>query len=65
MTDIWLPRMYLMAEVALLIVSGILICLGHDSTVTDLFCASGGALTAHTLVTKLRTPSVTSPTSDQ
>jgi hypothetical protein len=57
MKDIWLPRLYILGEIALLIVTGTLIALGHNSTITDLFCVAGGGLTAHSFITKAgRTP---------
>jgi hypothetical protein len=52
MKDIWLPRLYILGEIALLIVSGALIAMGHNSTITDLFCVAGGGLTAHSFITK-------------
>lgn len=44
MNDVWLPRLYLGAQVLLMLVCGSLIALGKDSIITNLFCAAGGGL---------------------
>lgn len=44
MQDCWLPRLYVLGQVALVVVCGVLIGLGRDSVITDLFCAAGGGL---------------------
>jgi hypothetical protein len=61
MTDVWLPRLYILGEIVLLVVSGALISTGHDSTITNLFCVAGGGLTAHSFLTKV---GKTTPPSD-
>jgi hypothetical protein len=53
MKDVWLPRLYVLGEIALLAVSGALIGLGHNSTITDLFCVAGGGLMGHSILTKV------------
>jgi hypothetical protein len=53
--DCWLPRIALIGQCLLLVVSGVLISLGHDSVITDIFCAcSGGLITGH-VVSKVKT----------
>lgn len=44
MADIWIPRILALGQLGLIVVCGVLIALGHNSTVTDLFLAAGGAL---------------------
>lgn len=46
MTDIWIPRLYIMAQIIVVAICGALVCLNHDSVVTDLFLAAGGGLVA-------------------
>jgi len=63
MADIWLPRLHLLAQVTLLVACAALIGTGHDSTITDLFCAGAGgvlATTTYAAVTNQRKP--TTPT---
>lgn len=58
MIDVWLPRLHLMAQVVLLMVCGALIGTGHNSIITDLFCAGAGgvlATTTYAAVTKGKT----------
>jgi hypothetical protein len=62
MTDMWLPRLHLLAQVAIVCVCGALIGTGHDSTISDLFCAGAGGLlatTSYTALTKGKTPTET------
>jgi hypothetical protein len=59
MDDKWLPRLHILGQVAVMCVSGLLIELGHNSTITDIFCASSGGLlltTSYTALTKGKTP---------
>jgi len=44
MTDKWIPRLYIFAQVAVVVICGVMICLGEDTVVTDLFLAAGGGL---------------------
>lgn len=44
MQDCWLPRLYVIAQVVVLVVCGALIGIGKDSVITDLFCAGAGGL---------------------
>lgn len=44
LTDCWLPRMYVAAQIVVVAVCGVLIGTGHNSVVTDLFIAAGGGL---------------------
>lgn len=54
--DMWIGRLTILGQVVVLLVSGTLIALGHDSVITDLFCAAGGGLlTAGVLKTVTRT----------
>jgi hypothetical protein len=58
MSDVWLPRLHLLSQVVLLVVCAALIGTGHDSVITDLFCAGAGgvlATTTYAVVTKGRT----------
>lgn len=63
MNDVWLPRLHLMAQMVLLVVCGLLIGFGHNSSVTDLFCAGAGGLlatTSYSVITQGKAP----PSSD-
>jgi hypothetical protein len=62
MTDIWLPRLHLLAQVALLVVCAALIGTGHDSTITDLFCAGAGGVLATTTYAVVTQRKKTTPT---
>ena len=44
MSDIWIPRLYVLGQVVALGVCGVLLALGKDSVITDVFLASAGAL---------------------
>lgn len=44
MSDKWIPRLYILAQLVIVIVCGVMICLEHDSVVTDLFLAAAGGL---------------------
>jgi hypothetical protein len=52
-TDVWIPRLYVLGQVAALVVTGILLGLGKDSAVTDVFCAAAGGLILTSGYTKL------------
>jgi len=54
-TDIWLPRILAIGQLVLLAVCGTLIALGHNSVITDLFIAAGGALVGSSVINKVRT----------
>lgn len=55
MQDCWIPRLTLVSQVVLLSVCAVLIALGHDSMITDLFCAGAGAtLGTHVISTSLK-----------
>ena len=43
-TDCWLPRLYVLGQVVLVVVCGVLVALGKDTLITDLFIAAGGGL---------------------
>lgn len=53
MTDLWIPRLYVLGQVAVLISCAVLIGLGRDSIITDLFCAGSGALLGTAAYTRL------------
>lgn len=53
MTDIWIPRLYVLGQVAALVVCGALIGTGHDSAITDIFAAAAGGLILTSGYTKL------------
>lgn len=50
MTDIWLPRILAVGQILLLVCSAALIALGHNSIITDLFCAGSGGLLASSVI---------------
>jgi predicted lysophospholipase L1 biosynthesis ABC-type transport system permease subunit len=43
-TDPWIARLYVIAQIVALSVCGVLVALGRDSAITDIFIASAGAL---------------------
>ena len=45
MTDIWLPRLTLIGQIAVLVVLGVLVGIGKDSTILDALLAVSGSLT--------------------
>jgi hypothetical protein len=53
MTDTWIARLYVLGEIVMFVTTGVLIALGHDSVITDLFCVAGGGLTGHSLLSKV------------
>jgi hypothetical protein len=42
--DPWIARLYIIAQIVALGVSGALIALGHNSVITDIFVAAGASL---------------------
>lgn len=50
--DCWIPRITLLSQLVLLVVCAVLIGLGHDSIITDLFCAGSGGILATGLLAK-------------
>ena len=62
MTDLWIPRLHLLAQVVLLVVCAALIGTGHDSTITDLFCAGAGGVLATTTYAAVTQRKKTTPT---
>jgi hypothetical protein len=44
MTDLWIPRLYVLGQIAALVVCGSLLAIGKDSVITDVFLASAAAL---------------------
>lgn len=54
MTDVWIGRIFACGQIALMGVCGALIALGHNSVITDLFLASGGALIGSSVYSKLK-----------
>jgi glycopeptide antibiotics resistance protein len=53
MTDLWIPRLYVLGQIAALVVCGALLALGKDSVITDVFLASAGALLGTAAYTRL------------
>jgi glycopeptide antibiotics resistance protein len=53
MTDLWIPRLYVLGQMAVLVICGALIALGHNSTITDIFAACSGGLILTSGYTKL------------
>jgi hypothetical protein len=43
--DKWLPRLYVLGQIAVMAVCGALIAAGKDTIITDLFIATAGGLT--------------------
>jgi hypothetical protein len=59
MTDLWIPRLYVLGQIAALVVCGALLALGKDSVITDVFLASAAALlgtAGYTRLTQGKTP---------
>lgn len=54
MQDIWLGRILSLSQLTLVIVCGVLIALGHNSIITDLFILGGGSLFGSSVVSKLK-----------
>jgi hypothetical protein len=52
MTDIWIPRILTIGQLGLIVVCGVLIALGHNSVITDLFIAAGGSLVGSSIIGK-------------
>lgn len=44
MSDRWIPRLYVIAQILIVVVCAGLMCLDHDNVVTDLFLAAAGGL---------------------
>ena len=67
--DCWIPRITLLSQVVLLVTCAVLIALGNDSVITDLFCAGAGATLGTHLVSaglkKVTTQSAAPAASDQ
>ena len=58
MTDIWLPRLYVFAQVVALVVCGVLVGTGHNSAITDIFIGAAASLlgtSGYTALTKGKT----------
>ena len=58
-TNVWIPRLYVIGQIAALVVCGALLALGKDSVITDVFLASSGALlgtSAYQVLTKGKEP---------
>jgi len=54
MQDIWLGRILSLSQLALVCVCGVLIALGHNSVITDLFILGGGSLFGSSIMSKLK-----------
>jgi hypothetical protein len=58
-TDLWIPRLYILAQIVALVVCGVMICLGHNSVITDVFIGASASLlgtSGYTALTKGKTP---------
>jgi hypothetical protein len=44
MTDPWIGRLYVIAQIVALGVCGLLVALGHNNAITDIFIASSASL---------------------
>jgi len=54
MQDIWLGRILSLSQLTLVVVCGVLIALGHNSVITDLFILGGGSLFGSSIMSKLK-----------
>lgn len=54
MQDVWLGRILSLSQLALVVVCSVLIALGHDSVITDLFILGGGSLFGSSIMSKLK-----------
>ena len=63
MGDMWIARLYVLGQIAALVVCGALLAIGKDSVITDVFLASAGALLGTAGYTRLaqRTTGSTAP----
>jgi glycopeptide antibiotics resistance protein len=61
MTDLWIPRLYVLGQIAALVVCGALLAIGKDSVITDVFLASSGALLGTSAYSKLTQGRTTKP----
>jgi glycopeptide antibiotics resistance protein len=61
MTDLWIPRLYVLGQIAALVVCGALLAIGKDSVVTDVFLASSGALLGTAAYTRMTQGKTTKP----
>jgi len=59
MQDVWLARILSLSQLALVCVCGVLIALGHNSVITDLFILGGGSLFGSSVVSKLKLKTAT------
>ena len=64
MQDIWLGRILAVSQLTLVIVCGVLIALGHNSVITDLFILGGGSLFGSSIMSKLKSKPTTYQSSE-
>lgn len=50
MTDVWIPRMLVAAQIVIIMVLGALVATGHDSSISDALLAVTGSLTGSSLL---------------
>jgi len=54
MQDVWIGRILTLSQLTLVVVCGVLIALGHNSVITDLFILGGGSLFGSSVISKLK-----------
>jgi len=54
MNDIWIPRLYVLGQVAAMGICGVLIALGKDTVITDIFLATSGSLLGTSVASKVK-----------
>jgi hypothetical protein len=53
-TDLWLPRLYVIAQIVALAICGGLVALGHNSAITDIFIAAAASLLGTSAYAKIK-----------
>ena len=54
MQDVWLARILSLSQLTLVVVCGVLIALGHNSVITDLFIVGGGSLFGSSVINRIK-----------
>jgi len=54
MQDVWLARILSLSQLTLVVVCGVLIALGHNSVITDLFIVGGGSLFGSSVISRIK-----------
>ena len=53
MGDMWIARLYVLGQIAALVVCGALLAIGKDTVITDVFLAAAGSLLGTSAYTRL------------